>query len=466
MGLYRVTVKKDPVREVSKEVFAAYHTAKKVATVQNDDFIRFLCTSLKNKTKQPRRSIKVKLVRLKFKRSKGYSEEREVAAENEVHKAIVEMKGKIVKKVRDQRKREKAFPAIQKSITLKGTSFHYPKAGGLMLLKGVNNDDRIYENPMHIFKTMLKRTSASECEESKRPINARRKYVGVEIEFMSPLSKPDVCAMLAEDGLSKYCHVKFDGSIKLSNGYADRHEIALMTSESEISDVIANISKTLNNKGAIDAGVNKTCGLHVHLDMRKERNLNKIWQKSFKWQDLLFAMNPMSRETGRFGKKNTSYNNGKFPTGFWERYSGVNPTSYSKYRTLEYRMHSGTTNAIKINNWIKLLQAIRNSGKIPKQDINVLTAESMREYLDLDDYLIGYILGRIKKFRPEEGNTNIYNSFNEKLETKLKRSVNSDIGDDNNYFSSTDKRIIESSRRGYDIINVYRSPFRYEYDRY
>ena len=44
-----------------------------------------------------------------------------------------------------------------------------------------------------------------------------------------------------------------------------------------------------------------------------------------------------------------------------DRYYMINGTALKKYKTIEVRLHSGTTNFNKIKNWVELLKGIVKS---------------------------------------------------------------------------------------------------------
>lgn len=85
-----------------------------------------------------------------------------------------------------------------------------------------------------------------------------------------------------------------------------------------------------------------------------------------------------------------------------ERYCGINKTAYDKHETIEVRIHSGSLNAEKINNWIKLLVKIANR---PVADI--ASAQLLNDYkviqkkLRLYGKLNKYVSKRIEEFKPD-----------------------------------------------------------------
>lgn len=165
-------------------------------------------------------------------------------------------------------------------------------------------------------------------------------------------------------------------------------EIAIVAKSKHIAEIVTKVCQALAEH---DAYVNKTCGLHVHLDMRGE-DVNRAFSSLVKSQNLLYGMVPMSRYNNTYCKPNKS----RDMSTYGSRYYGINPQSYSEHKTLEIRLHSGSINAEKINNWIKLLQKIAYSKRrIP---IKVKKATDITNALNLADDLKTYISERINKF--------------------------------------------------------------------
>jgi len=76
-------------------------------------------------------------------------------------------------------------------------------------------------------------------------------------------------------------------------------------------------------------------------------------------------------------------------------YDGISSSAYNKYRTIEMRMHCGTTQAKKINGWIAFLTAIVNAPAITKSPKSI---HEVKEMLKLSTATVEYIEGRIAKF--------------------------------------------------------------------
>lgn len=235
------------------------------------------------------------------------------------------------------------------------------------------------------------------------PVNQPKKprgkdnYVGVEIEFFAPIESGPLWKRFAEQKLGKYLHLKDDGSIDVPEKYQqsddydqdyeelpcsecshrcgmsktkccscggklkdprarkkiqvhESHELAILVKQSEMEDVVKRVCKVLQE---CEAKVNKSCGLHVHLDMRN-REPSKAYANLVLTQPLLFRLVHKSRKrSGYCDEINTE---SKFEQMVNSgRYYTINASAYSKFKTIEVRMHQGTIDGDKIVNWICLL---------------------------------------------------------------------------------------------------------------
>jgi hypothetical protein len=241
----------------------------------------------------------------------------------------------------------------------------------------------------------MQRKLRNEMRKPKKPTTDAN-YIGVEIELASKVDRDFLCDKLFEAGVAKYIHIKDDGSIRRDNDYPNTHEICVLAKEVEITEVINKICKVLNEQCGVR--VDKSCGLHVHVDMRN-RKVEKAFANLVKMQHFLYAMLPANRRNSNYSYPVKGHEWRVLP----ERYHGINNMAYSKYSTLEARMHSGTTDATKINNWIKFLVAIVEAAPLTSVPMSM---ESAKTALHLNDDLAKYIESRIAKFA-EQHKTNV-----------------------------------------------------------
>jgi hypothetical protein len=71
--------------------------------------------------------------------------------------------------------------------------------------------------------------------------------------------------------------------------------------------------------------------------------------------------------------------------------------AFSKFKTIEVRLHSGTINFVKIKNWVNILYSVARSSHVMAEP----TLESFAAKLGWSASLVAYIVGRIRKFHPE-----------------------------------------------------------------
>jgi hypothetical protein len=196
--------------------------------------------------------------------------------------------------------------------------------------------------------------------------------------------------MLVQADLGNYVTLKGDGSIRVDRSGHNAHELTACIPESQRKVVIAKIAAVLKEA---DALINKSCGFHVHLDMRS-RDRVKAFGNLVTAQNVFYAMNPKSRKESTYCKKTMSKDLDKERNG--SRYKGVNAAAISKYGTLEIRIHSGTVDEVKINNWVDLLISVTDADAPFKRAPR--TIDSFCKGYNIPAELRSYIIERIRKF--------------------------------------------------------------------
>lgn len=309
-------------------------------------------------------------------------------------------KTEIRRKYQEARQSARQMRLIRRNRTSRALniSFNYELCGFVMhqrirpvLTRG--QSPKGYKNTeMGAFMKFLKSKDKQIVFEEKKP-QTKDNYLGVEIEFFCDLNQDDLSFKLYEQGLGKYICLKFDGSIRTENNMYP-HEVTILAKEKEMAEVIQQVSKILL---ASNAKVNKSCGLHVHLDMRN-RDHEVAFHNLVSAQNILFAMNPYSRQSGTYCKRVDSKDFKSAASG--DRYFGINATAHKKHHTIEIRLHSGTVQAVKINNWIELLLLV-----IAKKEAVKKSASSLKGFIkqyDIDSKLANYIAERMALFVGED----------------------------------------------------------------
>ncbi len=193
-------------------------------------------------------------------------------------------------------------------------------------------------------------------------------------------------------------------------------------------NMIDKICKVLNKK---EYTIDKTCGLHIHIETPQELELiKKLYLFYTKYEDLFFKMLPSSRQkleycekikkTDKFSLKDvkdiTSLNEFKkkyYETNYYKdrmggkyykkRYCWVNFHSLFYRGTLEVRSHSGTINSDKIKNWITInlsvMDFINNKSVDEIYDLQVTKKEFMKIF---PKDIKKYVENRWGKFKKTE----------------------------------------------------------------
>ncbi len=262
--------------------------------------------------------------------------------------------------------------------------------------------DMVYLESGSVMKAMFKKIRI-DMANTKKPTDPKARYVGVEIELAAVETRAQLCDAIFAAGIGKHIGVKDDGSIGSGSrdgaGGAERstlkakfphaHEITVLAKESEIEGVLKKLCAVLNNE--LHTAVDKTCGLHVHFDMRN-RDVAISFNNLVLSQQFLYAMLPAQRRNSGYArptKGTTMKDRGS------DRYQGVNGEAFHKYQTLELRMHCGTTNFTKIANWVKLGIAICDS---PKLKVAPTSVAGFKTAASLSEELVKYVETRIATF--------------------------------------------------------------------
>ena len=250
------------------------------------------------------------------------------------------------------------------------------RLGGVFLEKG------------NILKAVLYKVRA-DMTRAKKPTTTDN-YLGIEIEFACKQNIEEVADAIFEAGIGKHFHVHSDGSINADDQFPNKIELNVLVKQTEYVDVLTRLCGVLNTK--LQCRVDKSCGIHVHVDMRHRDHI-KAFNNLVLSQQLLYGMNPVARRNGQYSVPIP----GK---GEWRassnHYDGISTSAYTKYKTLELRMHCGTTQAKKLVNWIAFIVAIVDAPKLAAQSKSVSELRTNGVYLT--EEVVTYVNSRIAKF--------------------------------------------------------------------
>lgn len=326
---------------------------------------------------------------------------------SKVDKSVVgmakDLKDQALVELRALRANRRAIQFVEKEFPVQGLPIK-PKykvyvGGGY----GIGNGNHVLHMEPGTFMKLKEAAKLREVFKAKKPLTNVH-HVGVEIEFISKKDKYFLAQKLVENNISKFVELKDDGSLRAdeSTGHKYTHELCIVAPESVIHEVLR---LAINAIDQSEGKVDKKCGLHIHLDMRS-REYKTSFNNLVKSQEILYGMNPARRVKSEEG---TSYSKKISIADFDEalrnhtgdRYLGINMNAYSKYQTIEVRLHSGSTNFTKISNWIKILVAIVSD--TTKHDTVNHKVETFVERYGLNDEMLAYIKERTMKFKDTSG---------------------------------------------------------------
>lgn len=183
--------------------------------------------------------------------------------------------------------------------------------------------------------------------------------------------------------------VKHDGSVCDDDNDGHGVEVTLLFNSKHGYAELEKLCGVLRDAGCY---VNKTCGLHVHLDARhlEKRQVRTIGNSIGHALPVLKWMVPESRHDNSYCELGVS----RFSGG---RYFAVNLTAFEKYKTIEVRLHSGTCVFDKIKNWIDILKAVGAA----KLNAPVKTFQDLMDAANLNDTLVEYAERRIHELNPK-----------------------------------------------------------------
>lgn len=162
--------------------------------------------------------------------------------------------------------------------------------------------------------------------------------------------------------------------------------------------------------GECGAKVNKSCGTHVHINAS---NINlRTWKRVYinyaRLESTIDDFMPNSRKgnTNIYcqGFKNLSNFENKIESCtslqqieriFGSRYFKINPKSYARHNTIEFRQHGGTVEFEKISNWVRFLGNLINFSE--SHLVNNPTLEGLAEFNNNE--IMNYLNQRTNKLK-------------------------------------------------------------------
>ena len=255
---------------------------------------------------------------------------------------------------------------------LKTKSKYVKREVGKSIYNYLNRWERSYTNKKYYKTKLIDLYYYEEVYNGKKWIKNKVKYYPDKeyLNFRSNWNEYDYTFYFL-DGTYE---VDEDGEVAVSN-ILHGTEIRLLCKQKEMNIVLSRVFKILNANSVM---VNKSCGLHVHLDMRN-RNKELAYKNLYKCQNLLLKIQP-SRKGSQWCKKNTKTTYDK-QQSLYGRYYVINTDSYRIHKTLEIRIGTATMDIKKIISWIRLLTNIVDM----KTELNK-EVKSIKDYLSVFNF--------------------------------------------------------------------------------
>jgi hypothetical protein len=197
---------------------------------------------------------------------------------------------------------------------------------------------------------------------------------GIEIEIKG-LSERQACRALVEAGINAsetgYTHrvssswkVLYDGSL---SGTSCEVVSPVLRGE----DGIEQVRKVAQALASAGARIDRQCGLHVHVgtDGMSANDVAMVLARYARFESVIDGFMPSSRRANNntycrsisnlVGRRINGQSFRSIPEVVsamgGDRYQKVNMQAYNRHRTIEFRQHSGTCNATKIENWVRFI---------------------------------------------------------------------------------------------------------------
>lgn len=277
----------------------------------------------------------------------------------------------------DKRRGLRTIAATTKKVA---GNLSYTKVGGVLTKAG--EFSRLNENFAQNIIT-----------QEKKPETADN-YVGIEIEMLSPKSVQEMEKLFIKARLHRYVNIGDDASIRHDTDGFNRMELRVCLPEHLLESHLKILCDVLRKN---DCYANRSCGMHVHIDMRN-RDPELCYRNFFKVQNIMLESQPLGRRNNKYCAPNTASEIALAEFDHTERRSAINTQSYNKnnMRTIEIRIHEGATKYRDIINWVKFLVGTASlKTDLPKV---VSTVEELRQLEYLSEPVLNHLEERIQEY--------------------------------------------------------------------
>lgn len=264
---------------------------------------------------------------------------------------------------------------------------------------GLNLDDIIFD----IGRGQIMKKSIWDNHDVPSEFLGKWRSVEIECLFKTWEIKEEFVKFVESKEYSDLITLKDDGSI---HGDGESAEIVVSFRKGD-ERILVEVCQFLKDR----AFVNKTCGTHVHFDMRHvtPRKVQLYGNRLVKAIPALKLILPKSRRNNEFCaldiNKLATCNCYDYDCEKCaaieddDRYAFVNLHAYGKHKTIEVRGHSGTINSKKILNWIRICEVIMSSKQVSNK---IETVSKLIESYKFNKKIQAYINERYQALNPTD----------------------------------------------------------------
>lgn len=283
--------------------------------------------------------------------------------------------------IRDSRRNVRTLKVVTKDA---GGGLTYDKIGGVLAKPAK-------------FLEINEKYAVNIIKEHKTPKTSDN-YVGIEIEMLAPKNIDKMNLEFIKARLHKYVNIGTDGSIQVETEGFNAMELRICLPENLLESKLKEICDVLRKN---DCYANRSCGMHVHIDMRA-RDPELCYKNLFKVQGVMLASQPVSRRSNRYCMPNkvgalklSEFNQGGGDVG---RRQVINTQSYNKnnMKTIEIRVHEGATKYKDVLNWVKFLVATASLKTELETDIRSISGLKKADYLS--ENILNHLGERIEEY--------------------------------------------------------------------
>lgn len=288
-----------------------------------------------------------------------------------------EIPRKLRQAIRQKRSERAKIKSVSKTIS---SGFTLDKVGGVLVKSGR-------------FLEINEKFALNIIKEPKVP-NSDSNYVGIEIEMLSPKNIENMNKEFIKARLHRYVNVGTDASIRSDLSNVNPMELRICLPQELLAVKLKEICEVLRKN---DCYANRSCGMHVHIDMRN-RNPELCYKNFFKVQKIMLNAQPLSRRDNEYCRPNiiSKVKLDEFSQG--DRRRVINTHSYSKnnMKTIEIRVHEGATKYKDIFNWVNFLVA---TASLTEELPNVInTTSELRSANFLSESVLANLESRIEEY--------------------------------------------------------------------